>query len=224
MSTARVQSIEAIQRFVEHLQTFRLALVKELESLDLELRRVSTWINEDAQDFWRLEQQTNARKLAENLQQLSRCMSYVRSDEQRPCTEEKKRVARAKERAQLCETKIRLGKAASLHWESRAAKVTTKVQRCQDMAEADLQIAINLLRRHLELLNSYAQLNSDFLRETGSSGSNSAGTEPPVTGYSATEYSRTDLSNEREHTEPVANDRATLDTLPNHAQTDQDQP
>lgn len=177
MSNARVQSIDAIQRFAEQLQAFRLAMAKEIEALDLELRRVSSWVHEDAQDYWHREHQNNARKLAEHLQQLSRCMSYVRADEQRPCTEEKKRVARAKERAQLCETKIRLGKAASLHWESRSAKVTSKIQRCQDLVEADLLIAVNHLRKHLELLDSYTRLRSDGLGRTGPTGTKSNSSE-----------------------------------------------
>lgn len=164
MSNAKVQSIEAIQGFADFLKTFRQSLSKELETVDLELRRVSGWVHEEAPNYWLQEQQTNARKLEEQLQQLSRCMSYVRKDEQKPCTEEKKRVAKSKERAQLCDSKIRLSKAASIHWESRISKIVTKLRRCQDLAEADLQVAIGHLSRHMESLESYTRLRSDGLR------------------------------------------------------------
>jgi hypothetical protein len=164
MSNAKVQSIEAIQGFTDFLKTFRQSLSKELEALDLELRRVTGWVHEEAPNYWLQEQQTNARKLEEQLQQLSRCMSYVRKDEQKPCTEEKKRVAKSKERAQLCDSKIRLSKAASIHWESRTSKIVTKLRRCQDLAEADMQVAIGHLSRHLELLESYTRIRSDGLR------------------------------------------------------------
>lgn len=165
MNSAKVQSIEIVQGFAEYLQHLRLQLLKELEALDLQLRRLSQWVNEDAPGYWQHEQQTNARRLAEHLQQLSRCMSYVRKEEQRPCTEEKKRVARAKERAQLCESKIRIAEAAALHWESRVSKLITKLQRCQDLAEADLPIALGHLKKHLELLESYTLMRSGALKQ-----------------------------------------------------------
>ncbi len=167
MSSARVQSIEAVQGFAEHLQSFRLSLAKELEALQLELRRVSHWIQDEALNYWQREQQSNARSLAEHLQQLSRCMSYVRQDEQRPCTEERKRVARAKERAQLCEQKIRCARAAAIHWETRMNKIMTKLQVCRDLTESDLLVAVGDLRNYIERLESYTLLRSEGLRSEG---------------------------------------------------------
>jgi hypothetical protein len=189
MSNAKVQSIEALQVFCEYLHTFRHSLIKELEALDLELRKLSQWINDEAPHYWQTQQQSNARKLEEYLQQLSRCMSHVRSDEQRPCTEEKKRVAKAKDRAQLCESKIRLSKAASLHWESRVGKISTKLQRSRDVAEAELQVAIDHLRRHLELLESYTRLRSDGLRAAELPGK-SLPPETPFSDMTSSEPSR----------------------------------
>jgi transcriptional regulator of heat shock response len=160
MSSANVLSLEALKEFFIELQHFRTGLLKELESLDLELRRLSQWIQVDSAKYWNDEHQQIKRRLSECLQQLSRCMSYVREDERRPCTEEKKRVAKAKERAALCESKIRIVQAASTHWESRTAKTRTKLQRCRDMAESELLSALNKLQTHIERLEAYNQLRS----------------------------------------------------------------
>lgn len=174
MSSANVLSLEALQQFYVELQQFRTALLKELESLDLELRRLSQWIQVDSAQYWNNEHQLIRRRLSECLQQLSRCMSYVREDERRPCTEEKKRVAKAKERATMCETKIKIVQAASTHWETRTAKTRTKLQRCRDMAESELLAALNRLQSHIERLEAYRQLPSPTMLPSESAATSSA--------------------------------------------------
>jgi|694.fasta_scaffold00028_7 hypothetical protein len=158
MSSARVYSIELLDQFSRDLQKFRLELLKELESLDLELRRLTAWVTQDCRHYWQAEQQLASRRLSEYQQQLSRCMSYVRESERRPCTEEKKRVAWAKQRLQLCEQKLQAVQAASNHWQAVVSKTVTKLQRCRDMAESDLLVARNQLEKLLDQLRSYAQL------------------------------------------------------------------
>lgn len=158
MSSANVLSIEALEQFHVELQQYRAGLLKEFESLDLELRRLSQWIQVESVQYWDHENQQIRRRLSEYLQQLSRCMSYVREDEKRPCTEEKKRVAKAKERATVCETKIKIVKQAGIRWQARTAKVNTKLQRCRDMAESELLVALNKLRTNIERLEAYSEL------------------------------------------------------------------
>lgn len=158
MSDARVQSIEAVAGFHDHLQHFRRCLLKELESLESELGKISGWILEDACEYWARERQVTHRNLTEYQQQLSRCMSSVRADEQRPCTEEKKRVARARQRLDLCEEKIRMARSAVSQWETRKQKIRTRVEHCRDLLETELSVAGTRLMRHLEALEAYANL------------------------------------------------------------------
>lgn len=168
MSNARVLSVEALEQFFLQLKSFRTSLLKELECLDLELRRLSGWIEVDSSRYWESEHQQIRRKLSEYQQQLSRCMSYVREEERKPCTEEKKHVAKAKERTLLCEHKIQIVKAATNHWESRKAKVRTKLQRARDMGESELQVAINKMQTILEQLEAYRRVASGAFRESES--------------------------------------------------------
>lgn len=174
MSSAKVLSVEALQQFHIDMAQFRVGLLKELESLDLELRRLTQWIEVDAARYWDQENQLIRRKLSEYLSQLSRCMSYVREDERKPCTEEKKQVAKAKERANLCEQKLLVLKAASTHWEARRSRVRPKVQRARDMAESDLVVALNQLLSLIERLEAYRQVASGAFRTENLAGEASA--------------------------------------------------
>lgn len=171
MSSAKVLSVEALQQFHIDMAQFRVGILKEIESLDLELRRLTQWIEVDAARYWDQENQLIRRKLSEYLSQLSRCMSYVREDERKPCTEEKKQVAKAKERANLCEQKLQMLKAASTHWEARRSRVRPKMQRTRDMAESDLVVALNQLLTLTERLEAYRQVASGAFRTEELTGS-----------------------------------------------------
>lgn len=160
MSNAKVLSLEALQEFHSRLQAFRLGLLKEIENLELELRRLTQWVDVDANHYWSSEHQNIRRRLSEYMLQLSRCMSYVRSDERKPCTEEKKQVAKAKERAILCENKLQTQKAAATHWESRRNKVRTKIQRARDLAESEMIVALGRLQRYIDQLEAYRRVSS----------------------------------------------------------------
>jgi chromosome segregation ATPase len=158
MSNANVQSIQAVSDFQQYMHVFRRSLLKEIETLESELSKVTAWISEDAREYWHRERQVIARKLSEHEQQLSRCMASVRENEQRPCTEEKKRVARARERLELCEAKIRAAQTAVSHWEKSLQKIRTRIEHCRDLVNSDLSVADTQLLRNLDALQSYAQM------------------------------------------------------------------
>jgi hypothetical protein len=133
---------------------------KELEALQVELRRLTNWISVDARQYWSSELTKATRFLVECQDALTRCQSYVRESEKRPCTEEKKRLAKAKDRRQLCERMVRLAAAAATAWEREQNKNHAKTQRLVDMVEADLLVASNHLQGHIDLIEDYANVSS----------------------------------------------------------------
>ena len=200
MSNARVQSIQAVADFHEYLQNFRRCLKKELESLESELGSISGWILEGACEYWNRERQMAQRNLNEFQQQLSRCLSSVRADEQRPCTEEKKRVARARQRLALCEEKVRMAHSAVGQWETRRQRVRTRVEHCRDLVDSDLSVAGTRLLRHLEALEAYANLGR---QSRVSPESQPAPTEKQPAAAAEQQMSHEDNDNSRTH-EPTS--------------------
>ncbi len=162
---ANVTSLEQLGLLCEAILTYRGKMGKELEALGVELRRLTNWIQDDARNYWAGELTTAQRQFMECQDALVRCQSYVREDERRPCTEEKKRFEKAKKRRVLCEQMLRMAAAAAAKWEQEQNKNMAKVHRLRDLVESDLQAAVNLLSQDLTLLESYAQLKSPVLRE-----------------------------------------------------------
>lgn len=163
---AQVLSVTQLENFQQQLASCRAQLHAEIEALQLELRRLSTWLDTDVLGYWSEEFAKADRRYKECRDVLSRCMSYVREDERRPCTEEKKRVQLAEQRLELCQTKLKITRAAIQFWETERHKQQSKISRCRELAEADLQVAVHMLRDQVERLQRYADVRSGRAVET----------------------------------------------------------
>ena len=153
-------SLAQIESFQQQLGGFRSQLASEIEALLLELRRLNNWLSNDALGYWSNEAAKAERRWAECRDALSRCQSYVRENERRPCTEEKKRLRLAEQRLELCQQKLKLTHSAIQFWETQCAKLQAKISRCRDLAESDLKVAGQVLSDQIERLRSYASLRS----------------------------------------------------------------
>lgn len=159
-SSANVRSLERLDGFLNHCQTTRAKLLKELENLQLELQRLTSWLENDATRYWTGELQQAQRDWVECEQALLRCRSAVRASEQRPCTEQRKRLEQATERRTLCEQQVRFIREATLMWQREKAKTEAKIYRCRDLADSDLVVAINKLKEQLSRLEEYSTMRS----------------------------------------------------------------
>lgn len=157
---ADVRSLNRIEEFHHQAEAFRTGLLKELEGLMLELRRLTNWIEQDVIGYWGDESVKAERHWAECRDSLTRCQSYVRAEEQRPCTEEKKRLRRAEQRLELCQQKLRLSQSALSFWQTELSKQSSHIMRCQDLAETNLRVACLHLRGQIDLLQRYTQLSA----------------------------------------------------------------
>jgi hypothetical protein len=160
MSSANVRSLERLEGFLEHCQTTRVKLLKELENLQIELQRLTSWLENDATRYWTGELQQAKRDWGECEQALVRCRSAVRASEQRPCTEQRKRLEQATERRTLCEQQVKFLRDASLMWQLEKTKTDAKIYRCRELADSDLAVAINKLKEQLGRLEEYSTMRS----------------------------------------------------------------
>ena len=157
---ADVRSLDRLEEFHQQAEAFRTGLLKEIECLLLELRRLTQWLEQDVLGYWNDELVKAERRWAECRDNLSRCQSYVRADEKRPCTEEKKRLRLAQQRLELCQQKLRLSQAALTFWQTERSKLQAHIARCQDLADSHMRVACEHLRGQIERLSLYTQLRS----------------------------------------------------------------
>jgi hypothetical protein len=157
---ADVRSLAQLETLRERLALWRTGVLKETEHLQLELRKLTVWLEEDVGDYWRKQAVVAQQGFSEATEVLLRCESVVRMDEKRPCTEERKRVAHAKQRKELCEQKLRLVREARVVWERQLNKLRGRLHVVNDMADSDVQVTLGKLSQIIETLQAYARVSS----------------------------------------------------------------
>ena len=177
-SSANVRSLERLEGFLDHCQTTRAKLLKELENLQIEMQRLTSWLENDASRYWTGELQLAQRNWVECEQALLRCRSAVRASEQRPCTEQRKRLEQATERRTLCEHQVRFLREASLMWQREKTKTEAKIYRCRDLADSDLAVAINKLKEQLGRLEEYSTMRSGAVAHIATAAAEKTKSEP----------------------------------------------
>ncbi|MFO1063983.1 MAG: hypothetical protein U0892_08985 [Pirellulales bacterium] len=159
MSThADVRSLAQLQILRERLINWRGSTIKEAENVLVELNKISTWVTEEARAYWQSQLTAAERHWNECREALLRCEAAVRMDEKRPCTDERKRLERAKLRRVLCDEKLRVVREANLVWSRQLTKVRGRLQSVADMADADVQVAIVKLTDIVTSLEQYARI------------------------------------------------------------------
>jgi hypothetical protein len=159
MSTnAEVRSLAQLQNLRERCGLTRAQTLKEAEILQSELHKLSRWLTDEAARYWDYERAQAERWLKECQAALTRCQATVRADEQRPCTDERKRLELAVQRRTLCEAKARAVREAQLVWQQQLAKLRGRLQATVDMAESDLAVTLQQLSTLIATLETYAQI------------------------------------------------------------------
>lgn len=171
-NSADVRSLEQLESLLQHFQFTRTELSRELDNLQLELQRLSIWIERDIVKYWQGELLQSQRNFVECQQALLRKRSVVRESERQPCSEEVKRLDVAKRRREECELQLRISQEAGRAWEREKAKLSTHLQRNRDLCDSELALGIFELRDQLQRLESYTNLRSEALRSSTSSTAN----------------------------------------------------
>ncbi len=155
---AHIESIESLKQLALTLGKMREMTAREVEAIQVELRRLEFWLEEALPGYWEEQMRLANRRWVEARQVLSDCESKVRDDEQRSCSEHRKRWERAAERLAFCERKLRLLKQCRNDWKQELDRVRPRIAALNELAETGLPLCQNKLQNHLEIMQKYTEL------------------------------------------------------------------
>lgn len=157
-SQANVKSLSALEVFLKSLDVTESELMRCVEATQVELNRISDYLERSAPEYWKREYQRSQEKLEVARAALSRAEQVTREDERKSCFLEKKQVAIAKQRAEFCEDRLRSLKSISRQWQQERLKTFAHLQQVLDIAETGLPAAQNTLKQIIVPLRQYASL------------------------------------------------------------------
>ena len=152
---AHLESIESLQQLAQTLAKMRERTAIEVEAIHLELRRLQYWLDEALPAYWDEQFRLAKRRWVDARQVLSDCESKVRDDEQRSCSEQRKRLEWAANRLAFCERKLRLLKQCRTEWEHAVDKIRPRIAALGELADTGLPLTSAKLQNHLELIQRY---------------------------------------------------------------------
>src|SRR5271157_3082959 len=107
MGQARLTRIDAVGEMAAAVEAFRNEATAAVESLDMEIRHALEWIHHDRRDHWDHQVRRGWERITEARVQLQQAMTARRICDHDPaCIDEKKALARAKQRLEIAQEKV----------------------------------------------------------------------------------------------------------------------
>jgi len=158
MAEANVKSLEAIECFVDALAKLRHDVGKQTSEIRQQLQRVSMWLEKELPEYWGNEKRIAETKWTEARQELLRCQSKTRAEDETSCFVQKEMLRKATGRRALCEERMRSLPHVTTQWNQFLQEIATHVRQLDDLSESGLLNAWNRLQSTLETLRKYAGL------------------------------------------------------------------
>ncbi len=155
MAEANVKDLEAIEAFSEAISGLRSATRKQVDEIREQFQRVSHWLENELPDYWKNELRKSEKRWLEAREELLRCESKTRADDERSCSVQRKMLAKATERRRLCEARVRSLPQLLLEWNQFLQESSATVRQLEDLSESTLQTAIVRLQGTIETLKKY---------------------------------------------------------------------
>lgn len=157
MAEANVKNIGAIELFAESIASLRNTTRKQADEIRGQFQRVSSWLEKELPDYWKNELRKAEKRWIEAREELMRCESKTRADDERSCSVQRKMLAKATERRQLCEQRVRSLPSLAMQWNQFLQEASTSLRQLDDLSESTLQTAFDRLQGTLETLRKYLE-------------------------------------------------------------------
>lgn len=151
-----VRDGEGIAAFADTLQLCRRDSIIACEQIAQLLQQIDDYLLRLAPQYWQRQERRAELRLQEASSELSRKRQVVRTTDERSCEVERKAVAKAKARLELCEDRRRMIRLLAEQFDRQRLAVVAAVRKLQDDGDGGLHHATDELRKLYDLVQRYA--------------------------------------------------------------------
>ncbi len=154
--SAKLTSIDAVERMSAALAVFGEEAAVALDQLDIETRRATEWIRHDRKDYWASQVRRNRDGVSESRAELERALTYRGVADQRPsCRDERAALEKSRQRLRISEEKVEAVK----HWthaiDHEVLELIAGMSQLAQWLQSELPRAQALLKRQAATLEAY---------------------------------------------------------------------
>lgn len=156
--SANVKSIDAIRRFHAAVLHFQEEARLCLSSLELQLQRVTGWLERDRPGFWKREIENCYREHGEARIRLHRCQMRKVGDFRPTCYEERKALEKAKRDLEFAQKQIPVIKHWNMAAQHEANEYHGRASQMTQVVERELPRLLALLAQAIDRLEAYGNI------------------------------------------------------------------
>ncbi len=154
--TARIINSEAVAMLGRALFKLDENVRRTLDDLDVQVRRAALWFEQDRHFYWKAETRRSFDRISEARVALEQARSKKLGDHEPTCYVERKALARAKERSEEVQTRVKQLRGAMPGLNRAVAEFQGTIVRLRSWFETDLPRALAALERMQDALEAYS--------------------------------------------------------------------
>ncbi len=156
--SAHVESIDTVRALRVALLRFQEDASDALVSIEQEINRFLDWLEHNQLQYWTYQTRRASEQIGEARTNLERKRVMTVGGESPPCYEEKKVLARAKQRHQLAEEKVAMVRRMRREVDHEVCEVQGRLSALADSLAADVPKAAAMLERVATSLQQYTEI------------------------------------------------------------------
>lgn len=155
---ANIRAIPEVRRFRAAVQRFREEAGSGLESIGMELQRVTQWVEQDRPLYWQQQLRKAFDLVAATRIALQSCLMRGVGDRKPSCIEEKQAHEAAKRRLQHCHDQVERVKRWGVKLQHELDEFRGRMSGLRRIVDSEAAELCELLLKIAEVLESYADM------------------------------------------------------------------
>jgi hypothetical protein len=157
MAEANVKNLEGMETFAAAIARLSDGNRKNTDDVREQLQRVTVWLTKEMPEHWGNQLRIAQKRWTEAREDLLRCQSRTRADDEDSCLVQRKALERATARRALCEQRVKILPVLGSRWEQFIQEVSLSVRQMEDLSESNLPLSHTRLLKTIATLKHYIE-------------------------------------------------------------------
>jgi hypothetical protein len=154
MAEANVKNLQGLENFASAIA--RLCEGNTDDTRE-QLQRTTVWLTKEMPEYWSNQLRIAQKRWNEAREDLLRCQSRSRADDEESCMVQRKALERATARRVLCEQRVKIIPALASRWDQFMQELSLSLRQMEDLSESQLPLAQARLQRIIATLKQYIE-------------------------------------------------------------------
>jgi hypothetical protein len=157
MAEANVKNLEGLETFAFAIARLCEGNRKNADDTREQLQRTTVWLTKEMPEYWSNQLRIAQKRWSETREDLLRCQSRSRAEDEESCILQRRALERATARRVLCEQRVKIIPTLASRWDQFMQEISLSLRQMEDLSESQLPLALARLQRTIATLKQYIE-------------------------------------------------------------------